>query len=131
MAWADRSAFEQACLRYCAPLGIPLSVFKDERVVYPGEPQWLEGDVLAALDWQNHQDQTCDGCGQTLDETFGPAHEEKWNAEMSGHCDGCRALRRAALIAQGSDDPIDPTVGARFRMWRDEEASDGSVELAP
>jgi len=131
VAWADRTPVEQAALRYCAPKGIPLSVFLDQRVVYPGEPQWLPADVKAVFDWQAHQDQTCDGCGQNTEDTFGPDHEEKWNAVMSGHCDGCRALRRAALIAAGSDDPVDPTVGARFRMWRDEEVPDGRVELAP
>lgn len=123
MTWADRTPLEQAALRFCAPRGIPLSVFLEQRPVYPGEPVWLEDDMLAALDWQAHQDQTCDGCGQNIDDTFGPAHEEKWNAEMSGHCDSCRALRRAALVAVDSDEQIAPTVGARFRMWRDQEAN--------
>jgi len=91
-------------------------VFLEQRVVYPGDPMWTEDDTQAAFDWQAHQNGLCDGCGQDTDDTFGPDHEEKWNAELSGHCDACRALHRAA-----SDEQTPPSVGARYRIWRDED----------
>jgi len=124
VAWADRSPLEQAALRFCAPRGIPLSVFLEQRVVYPGDPMWTEDDTQAVFDWQVHQNGLCDGCGQDTNDTFGPDHEEKWNAELSGHCDACRALHRAALTVADSDEQTPPTVGARYRMWRDEEDGD-------
>lgn len=49
-------------LGYCAPLGIPLSVFNG-RVVYPGDPQWLDEDRDAALGWHVEQVSRCPGCG--------------------------------------------------------------------
>lgn len=116
---------EKVALGYCAPHGIPLSVFLG-RVVYPGDPVWLERDAQAAVWWS----QLCKDCGHHPDETFGPGQQDKWNAEMSGHCDTCRALNRAAIAADGRDDAVSPSVGARFRIWRDQEVSDGDVELA-
>ena len=67
VAWADRSPLEQAALRYCAPRGIPLSVFLEQRTVYPGQPHWTEDDTLAALDWQAEQDRRCPDCGEHAD----------------------------------------------------------------
>lgn len=121
MAWADRSPLEQAALRYCAPLGIPLSVFLG-RVVYPGSPQWTDDDTLAAFDWQGYQDRLCTGCGQSLDDTVGPDQFDKWNAEEVGACDACRALDRTARIKAGNDD-LNPTAGVRFKVWRDKESA--------
>ena len=111
----DRSPYEQAALNYCAPRGIPLSEF-----LYV----WSDEDRWAALDWQAEQDRRCSGCGQDLEQTLGPGSFDKWNAEVSGHCDGCRALHRAASIDAGKDD-LDPTVGVRYRIWRD---TDGRVD---
>lgn len=116
----DRSPLEQAQLNYCAPRGVPLSVFQG-RVVYPGEPQWLEADMLAALEWQAEQAGKCSGCGQNLDGTTGKANFDKWNAEAIT-CDACRAISRTAHVAAGRDD-LDPLAGKRYRVWRDEEAS--------
>ena len=114
---------EKAALTYCAPHGIPLSVFLG-RIVYPGEPMWLPRDVQGVFWWL----QVCKTCGHHPEETFGPGEQDKWNAEMSGHCDGCRALERASLMAAGSDDPVSPAVGARYRMWRDKDTN-GHLEL--
>jgi hypothetical protein len=114
---AERSPYEQAALDYCAPRGIRLSEFLEV---------WSEGDQWAALEWQADQAQKCSGCGHRLNETMGPGTEDKWNAEVSGHCDACRALHRAASIAAGRDE-LDPTVGARYRMWRD-EATNGRID---
>jgi len=116
---AERSPVEQVALRYCAPRGIPLSVFLG-RTVYPGEPQWLPDDVEAALEWQAEQARLCSGCGHSLDETMGPDQFDKWNAEKTGACDACRAIDRAARILAGNDN-LDPTTGVRFRVWRDEK----------
>ena len=119
------TASERVALGYCAPHGIPLSVFLG-RVIYPGDQIWLERDAQAAVWWS----QLCTVCGHHPDDVFGPDQQDKWNAEMSGHCDTCRALNRADMAARGSDDPVSPVVGARFRIWRDEEVTDGDVELS-
>jgi hypothetical protein len=73
---------------------------------------------VAALEWQAEQDRKCKGCGQNLDETFGKANDDKWNAEVIGHCDACRARHRAEQIRAGHDN-LDPNVGVYYRTWRD------------
>lgn len=109
----DRTPYEEAALSYCAPRGIRLSEFLEV---------WSDADQWAALDWQAQQARRCSGCGQSLDETMGPGTDDTWNAVVSGHCDGCRALHRVASIEAGRDE-LDPTVGARYRMWKDEDAN--------
>jgi hypothetical protein len=116
----DRGPFERAALDYCAPRGIRLSEFLEV---------WSYEDQIAALEWQADQARTCSGCGQNLEETTGPGTFDKWNAELSGHCDGCRALHREAMVVAGRDE-LDPSVGARYRVWRDEENTDGRVDDA-
>jgi len=74
------------------------------------------------LEWQAEQDRHCKACGLNLDETFGA--DDKWNAEVVGFCDGCKAGHRAASILAGRNE-LDPTVGARFRFWRDEPSTNG------
>jgi hypothetical protein len=120
VAYGDRPDHEQAALAYCAPRGIPLSVFLG-RVVYPGEPQWLPDDTVAALDWLAYDMARCSGCGHQLADTVGPGEFDKWNAEKSGACDACRAIDRAARLVAGTDDPVPETTGARFRVWRDKD----------
>jgi hypothetical protein len=56
---ADRSPFEAAALRYCAPRGIRLSDFTD---------LWPEADQWAALEWQATEDGRCPSCGGPADE---------------------------------------------------------------
>jgi hypothetical protein len=77
------------------------------------------------LEWQAEQDRKCKQCGHNVDETFGPDNADKWNAEVAGYCDGCRAGHRATSILAGRDD-LDPTVGARFRFTRDEPSVNGN-----
>lgn len=114
----ERSTYERAALEYCAPRGIRLSDFLD---------LWSQGDQLAALEWQAEQSWRCSECGLDSRETVGPKHEDRWNAELSGHCDGCRAKERARATIAG-DDHLNPNAGARLRFWRDEEVADGSVD---
>jgi len=121
--WSNSPA-ERRVRDYVCPNGIPRSIFLG-RVPRQGEPHWLPSDITAALEWQSEQDRKCPGCGQNIDETFGPGNVDKWNAEVSGHCDGCRAMHRAASIAAGKDD-LDPTVGSRYRVWRDIASANGS-----
>ncbi len=83
--------------------------------------------MLAALEWQVAQSRRCAN-GHDLGETMGPDQFDKWNAEVAGTCDICRALDRAERIAAGNDD-LDPLSGMQFRVWRDkEEAADGRVD---
>jgi hypothetical protein len=78
----------------------------------------LPGDIVAALEWQLEQDRKCRGCGQNIDETFGRANDDKWNAYVAGHCDACKAGHRTAMTLVGRDE-LDPTVGVRYRYERD------------
>lgn len=112
MAWADRSATQQAALEYCAPRGIPLSVFLYARVVYPGEPQWTEDDVQAVFDWQAEQANRCE-CGGDLRETMLEENAYGYKATPL-YCHRCRAIHRAAVaLAKGKPDP---TAGTRYRV---------------
>lgn len=113
----ELSAADWFDLDYCAPRGIPLSVFRG-RVVALGESQWSEDDWDAARQWQARENRRCQDCGQDLNETMGPDNFDKWNAEVVGHCDACRAGHRTSMIAADRDD-LDPNVGARLRFWRD------------
>ena len=36
----------------------------------PHEPQWLEEDAEAALDWLEYEQNKCPGCGRQRDECF-------------------------------------------------------------
>lgn len=78
----------------------------------------MPSDTIAALEWQVEQDMRCTSCGQPTYETLGPSNTDKWNAEVAGYCDGCRASHRAGAILAGRDE-LDPTVGVRFKMWKD------------
>jgi hypothetical protein len=118
---AEWSPLEEAAIDYCCPRGIPLTLFTEQRVVLPGEPQWTVRDVEAALWWQARQSRRCE-CGHNLDDTLGEGEAYKWNAEKTGQCDVCRALDLAATVIRGGDD-LNPLAGARFKVWRDEEAN--------
>lgn len=115
----DLTPTERAALDYCAPRGIPLSVFLG-RPVYPGNPQWLERDTQAAMWWQAN---VCTGCGQLLTETMvdfdesNPRREFEWQAR-GDWCHCCRAIHREALVMAGKNPhtDADPTAGARFRI---------------
>lgn len=74
------------------------------------------------MEWRAEQDRKCKGCGQNIDETFGVANDDKWNVELIGHCDACRAAHRMTMMIVGRDE-LDPTVGNRYRFWRDVESN--------
>jgi hypothetical protein len=67
----DLSSEERLALSYCAPRGIPLSVFFG-RVVGLGDQQWTQRDAQAAVLWELDQKAHCPGCGQPRDECMGP-----------------------------------------------------------
>lgn len=82
-------------MAYCAPRGIPLSVFLC----------WSEDDQHAALGWQTHEARRCASCG---------THPEEWDERQGGdrhayhgehyQCPGCRTLdrvRQAPEIVNG------------------------------
>lgn len=111
----DLTDRERAALGYCASRGIPLSVFLG-RVVYPGDPAWLDRDADAVLWWQAN---VCSGCGQLLSESMDPANEYKYEAEGLW-CFGDRAIHREAVAMAGKNphQDADPTAGTRFRFVR-------------
>jgi hypothetical protein len=108
----DLTDRERAALDYCAPRGIPLSVFLG-RVIYPGDPQWLPEDTEAALWWQAN---VC-SCGQLLSESMDPANEKLYAAEGLW-CFACRAIHREAVAMTGKNpyQDADPTAGTRYRF---------------
>lgn len=100
---ADRFALD-----YCAPRGIPLSVFLD---------QWSQKDRQAALQWMAEQNRKCSGCGNPLDECMsedGPEYE----AELL-RCYACAA--RDDRSAKLSEDPPKSRHGAYIVTRRVEE----------
>lgn len=114
MAWADRSDLEKVALGYCAPRGIPLSVFLG-RTVYPGDPQWLFDDAQAAIDWQSDQNQRCDGCGQYRAESEKKENSFAYRAEAR-RCHACYAIdAKAAAIRKTKEDPL---AGTRYRLHK-------------
>lgn len=82
------SPFEWGALAYCAPRGIPLSVFMG-RVVYPGDPQWEERDRWAAMEWLVEDRTRCSGCGFPRDECM--ATESPEYMVEATRCKACEA----------------------------------------
>ena len=101
--------------RYCGEHGIPQSVFlgrvRTERTtvtykrdddgnlvvtrVTECDPEWLSGDVAAALRWQAERDSLCSGCGQPRRESFDRANRY---AAQRHECGGCAAQQRSAYL---------------------------------
>lgn len=84
-------------MAYCAPRGIPLSVFLS----------WSQADQDAALGWAAHEARRCPGCG---------THPDEWNKNTGGdlhayhteihQCEGCMHLQRtqqSPRIASGEE----------------------------
>ena len=112
MAWADRPPLEQAAINYCAPRGIPLSVFLG-RVVYPGDPQWTDDDRDAAFEWLVEQSKRCSDCGQPLDECTAKDNSYAYHAEAV-RCHACYAINvEASRLAGGKPSPA---AGHRYRV---------------
>lgn len=104
MAWADRSEVEQIALRYCAPRGIPLSVFRG-RVVCPGDPAWLDGDFVAALEWQAYEDGKCPGCGQPASESMADEDDSPAYEAEALRCHACKVRSITEREASNDGDP--------------------------
>jgi hypothetical protein len=123
MAWADRPLGEQVVVDYCAPRGIPLSVFCG-RVVYAGDPQWTDDDRQAVYDWLAKQARTCSGCGQNLDESLQKDNAFAYKA-AGLRCHACYAVHiEAARLIGGNPSP---NAGYdRYRIMK-REVPDGSV----
>lgn len=103
MALADRPAEEQIALAYCAPHGIPLSVFLG-RTVYPGEPLWLPEDTDAAVDWMLDQNDRCPGCGQPHAETTSPDAQGEYVVDAKTcHCCLARIAESKTFQDRGDD----------------------------
>jgi hypothetical protein len=120
--WADRSGGEQVEIGYCAPRGIPLSVFRG-RVVYPGDPQWTDDDRQAVYDWLEKEANTCTGCGQSLGESMKKENSFAYRAEGL-RCHGCYAIKAAEAKAERGRVPV--TAGWRWLVTR--LGSNGDVD---
>ncbi|MGA5629794.1 hypothetical protein ACPCTH_33500 [Streptomyces cellulosae] len=85
-------------MAYCAPHGIPYSVFMG-RQVKPGQAEWTEEDTALAVEWQRMQDEKCRGCGQPVTESLDDAGG--YETELV-RCFACQALeeRRAELAKE-------------------------------
>jgi hypothetical protein len=90
--------------------------------VYPGDPQWLEEDTRAALEWQSAETGKCNGCGQPLDESTKKENSYAYRAEAI-RCHGCYAIH-AAESAKAKKPPQE-TAGERWRLTK-VEVADGS-----
>lgn len=77
-------------MSYCAPRGIPHSLFLG-RVVEAGEPQWLDADRDKALWWLIHDRMTCPGCGTRPDEF---ENDPDAYIPEPHHCRGCEVKAR-------------------------------------
>jgi hypothetical protein len=124
MAWADRPLGDQVEIGYCAPHGIPLSVFRG-RVVYPGEPQWTDDDRRAVYDWLEHEARTCSECRQDLDESMRKENSFAYIAE-GVRCHACWAV--AVAHAEGEGSKAAKTAGWRYKITKVGGAGGGVVQ---
>lgn len=118
-ATADAVAgeFERRVRRYCGERGIPQSVFlgralnEETTVTYHRDddgqlvvsrvtvrdPEWLPGDIVAALQYQTEQDALCSGCGQPRAESFDT--DSRYDVETH-RCVACAGLGQKGWLAQ-------------------------------
>jgi len=121
MAWADRQPAERAAIDYCAPRGIPYTVFCG-RVVGMGEPAWTDDDREAVFEWLHEQSQRCSSCGADLSEALAEENSFGYQAEALW-CHGCRAMHRAAIHLSGPGAKENPLAGARYRFTKTPEGN--------
>jgi hypothetical protein len=110
--WAD-SPSERAIREYACSRGIPRSVFLG-RIVADGEPVWLEEDTQAALEWQEHKDSLCSGCGNPRDESFALENHDRYDVTALA-CHACAARERKAQVMSG-DGESRPPAGLYFAV---------------
>lgn len=93
-------------MSYCAPLGIPLSVFRS----------WPDGDRRWALAWRYDQDSRL-GCGCHPDETTGVENDDAFTA-VPRVCHRHRAIGDAAKArSQDVDENGDPRNNPHGVLW--------------
>jgi len=97
----DLSLEERLGLSYCAPRGIPLSVFFG-RVVGLGDPQWTQLDTQAAVLWEIEQKSHCSGCGRPRNECHVPEDEAPDYEVILTRCRACEA--RDAKLKEMQED---------------------------
>lgn len=80
------------------------------RVVQPGEPEWLEEDLDALMEWDEYRESLCIGCSHPRHESFdpdGPRYEAK-----ALRCRACQA--RDDEVKRWSADKTPDTGGMYF-----------------
>lgn len=125
---SDLSPADRVALDYCAPKGIPLSIFLG-RVQGFGEPLWLEDDTRKAVAWQAEQNARCSGCGQPRSECMSEDAPD-YEAEM-WRCFACEVrdakmveVQREAQQGKASNH------GAYFVVVKTEEPADGDIAVS-
>jgi hypothetical protein len=85
-------------LNYCAPRGIPRSIFLGRvwpNPADPTEPQWLPEDSEAALAWEIERALICQ-CGHFADEVWDAAGADLEFEAVPHRCHACAEKERAA-----------------------------------
>jgi hypothetical protein len=111
---ADRTPYEQAALDYCAPKGIPLSVFLEV---------WSEADQLAALEWQALEARKCPN-GHDITESTLKDNSYAYRADPV-RCHACYAIHAAE--AQLHHHSSDQNAGTLWQLTK-LEAGNGRVD---
>lgn len=98
------SPSERRILKAAHHYRVPRSRFLG-RVIEPGEPEWLDEDIEAALEWIAYQDSLCSGCGNPKSECWDPDRDGTYEA-IAVQCFACAARdaeNRRASEARASD----------------------------
>lgn len=86
-------------------------------MIGPGEPAWLPEDTDAALEWLEHQESLCGGCGRPRHESFDPDSEDSYDAHVLV-CHACRAREQRAAEMRSGDNA--DTSGIYIAITRDD-----------
>jgi hypothetical protein len=116
-------AAEFAVREFCFAPGraLPPSIFLG-RIVQPGEPEWLDTDTAAALEWQAYQKSLClGGCGRPREESFDIAMDDHYDVTPIA-CNACRARDLKAWNRNSTREPGDPPLVGEFYIVQPETA---------
>lgn len=125
-AWHD-DPLTVAVYEFCFGDGraIPPSIFLGTRVMPDGQPEWLDGDRVAALEWHVFERSLCVGCRRPRDESFDLAMDDHYDVTEL-QCHACSARERRAWNTRG--DGGAPTFGRYFVVTPEKAETDADVD---